>query len=123
MKLKFNNADDNMIDLQSYYISESLIFLQGNGVTENLSGFKLYDDDGNMLKDCSDFVYKWNIYTEYENGIYLTPDEDFREMDPAIVVEEQVSEDIEPLSNDELTAVVANLMYEIDKNKLGLEEG
>lgn len=121
MKLLFNDSI-NFIQLDSYIIYPNRIYVSGNGITENFSGFMIYDDEEkNIIYDGMNYIYKWNIYTEYENGIIFTSSEIDREQEPIISTEEPI-EIMDPLSNEELTECVADLMYEQSLTKLGLED-
>ena len=53
-KIKYND-DDTLIELNGYGIQEHIVALYYPDVTENLEGFILYNPDGSILKDCSDF--------------------------------------------------------------------
>ena len=120
MKVKFNNSD-NYIFLTGCVLYANKVKLTAPGITENLSGFILYEDDEeSIVRDCTDYKYKWNIYTEYENGIMLTKLETDRERKPNPNAEPP-REIIDPLTNEELTEAVAELMYETSMMQLGME--
>ncbi len=120
MKVKFKNLE-TFIYLTSYCLYRDKVSMAGDGIEENLNGFILYEDDEEtVIRDCSDYKYKWNIYTEYENGIVLTESRTNREMKP-VDNEEDLQEIINPFSNEELTEAVAGLMYELSMIQLGLE--
>lgn len=120
MKIKFN-LSENFLYLSSYCLYQDKVFLSGSGIEENLNGFILYEDDEKtVVRDCSDYMYKWNVYTEYENGIVLTNSETDREQEP-IDNTEVLQEIIDPLTNEELTEAVASLMYEVSTMQLGME--
>ncbi len=94
MQIKFNNSK-NFIYLTAYCLYQNKVSITGEGITENLSGFILYEDDEKtVVRDCSDYKYKWNIYTEYENGIVLTNSETDREQEPILLTQEQIEENL-----------------------------
>ncbi|MCM1561511.1 MAG: hypothetical protein NC123_18545 [Butyrivibrio sp.] len=119
MKVKFMDTDE-LIQLTGCVIYQDKIKLSAPGIKENLSGFMLYEDDGiTLVHDCSEYKYRWNIYTEYENGIMLTESETDRERKPNPDADPP-REVVDPLSNDELTEAIADLMYEASMNSLGM---
>lgn len=112
MKAKFNNSE-TFIQIQSWSIGSSLVTMIADGITENLSGFVLYEDDGvTVVMDCSDFIYRWDIYDQREDRITLTNSETDRQRKPDQDAGSP-KEIIDPLSNEELTEAVADLMYEV----------
>lgn len=118
MYVKFND-EDIFRRVISYGINPFLINLFGPEIIEDFSGFKLYKDDKETVeKDCSEYIYKWNIYTEYpDGGCIYTNDQNLKEPDPKTVVMEET---VDPLNDSQLTEVVADLMYEVDMIKLGI---
>lgn len=120
MKVKFNDSD-NFIKLDSYVLYQDKVDMQGQGITENLSGFILYEDDEEtIVRDCSEYKHKWNIYTERENGIVLTESETDRERKPNPDAEKPV-EIVDVPNNEELAECIADLMYELSASELGLQ--
>ncbi|MDE6601561.1 MAG: hypothetical protein K2K90_05255 [Lachnospiraceae bacterium] len=118
MKVKFNDSE-NYITLQGWVIGRNMVTLLADGIRENLSGFILYDDDERtVLQDYSDYVYRWDIYTEKKDQITFTNSETDRQGKPALT--EMPKEIVDPLSNEELTEIVADLMYEVSAAQLGL---
>lgn len=119
MKVKFNDSEE-LLQLSGWFIRNDLVTLISNDISENLNGFILYEDDGEtVVKDCSDFVYRWDIYGQKENQISFTNDETFRQK--RTDVDDSIPQEIvDPLSNEELTEVVADLMYEVSAAQLGL---
>lgn len=102
MKTKFNGLE-NFLYLSSYCLYQDKVFLSGNGIEENLNGFILYEDDEEtVVRDCSDYKYKWNIYTEYDNGIVLTNSETDREQAPTLLTEEQLEENLNMLKENKI---------------------
>lgn len=125
MKLKFSEQEE-FVKLSSFsiYNAISLVFIASSEYDLKsdpniFSGFSLYDDDEKtLIRDYSDYIYQWNIHQECENGIYLTNDADFHDSEPD--PNAKVVEYISPLSNEELTECVADLMYEVSCIQLGL---
>ena len=119
MKVKFNDSE-NFIQLTGCVIYTEKVKLTAPGIQKNFSGFMLYEDDGETLvRDCSEYKYKWNIFTEYEDGIMLTESETNREREPNLSAEPP-QEIIDPLSTEELTEAVADLMYEMSLSQLAI---
>lgn len=98
---------------------EEPVFEEPEIETLEYPGFRILRDDDTVLKDCENFIYKWNIYTDYEDGIVLTSSKTDRERKPVENADEPV-EVVDPLNNDDLTECVADLMYELSCNELGL---
>lgn len=120
MKVKFNDSD-NFMKLDSYVLYQDKVDMQGQGITENLSGFILYEDDEEtIIRDCSEYKHKWNIYTERENGIVLTESETDRERKPNLDAEKPV-EIVDVPNNEELAECIADLMYELSASELGIQ--
>lgn len=148
MKLRINKTGE-FIPLKSTVIYQDKTELWGNDVKEKLTeyildasvdeaeitvdetvsenteickkGFSLYEDDEKtLIKDCNDQLYKWNIYTEYENGICLTNSLTDRECKPNPNAEPP-QEIVDPLTNEELTECIADLIYDTSVMQLGLE--
>lgn len=118
MKVKFNDSK-NFITLNGFAIGKGEVTLVGKGIGENLSGFILYEDDETtVVRDCSDFVYRWDIYNENANQITFTNSETDRQSKPDKT--EKLKEIVDPLSNEELTESVADIIYEISMTQLGL---
>lgn len=118
MKVKFNNSE-NFIILNGLAVGRNKVTLAGDGIGENLSGFVLYnDDETTVVRDCSDFVYRWDIYNENTEQITFTNSETDRQSEQ--VETEMPKEIVDPLSNEELTETVADLMYEVSVAQLGL---
>ena len=119
MKVKFNSSKE-FIHIRRYTLAPSYVKLIDEKLVWDLGGFILYEDDEKtVIRDCSDYNYKWNIYTEYPNGVVLTNSETEREREPNPNAPAPV-EIADPLSNEELTEAVADLMYEASMAKLGL---
>lgn len=120
MKVKFND-NDNFMKLDSYVLYQDKVDMQGQGITENLSGFILYEDDEEtIIRDCSEYKHKWNIYTERENGIVLTESETDRERKQNPDAEKPV-EIVDVPNNEELAECIADLMYELSASELGIQ--
>lgn len=107
MKLIFNDTE-TFIQLDSYtiYNKKPLVFIASSehdliSDINLFSGFRLYEDDEETLaRDCSDYIYQWNIHQDYENGIYLTNQENYHDEEPTPI-------DYEEMLNKAKTAKVA----------------
>lgn len=120
MKAKFNDSEE-FITLRGWVIGGNQVTMVTDdiGKSENLSGFKLYaDDEETVIRDCSDYVYRWDIYTEKKDQITYTNSETYRQGEPSKT--ETPKEIVDPLTNEELTEAVADLMYEVSASQLGL---
>ncbi len=117
-KIKYND-DDTLIELNGYGIQEHIVALYYPDVTENLEGFILYNPDGTILKDCSDFKYRYDILENDSKSIYYT---DLNDMVQYEKWNRDYTDTIdeEPLTNEELTECVADLMYEASLIQLGI---
>lgn len=128
MKLKFNDTEE-MYEITSYrIINQNLAVLKGENLPQGKScGFKLLRDDGSVSIDCSDYTVKFNVLTEIENVLMFSNSKDNIETEdnPAgrychTPKPEEIKEDVDPLTNEELTECVADLMYESSLRQLGL---
>lgn len=118
MKIKFNNEQD-FLDLIT--IGNEKNHIAVFGLSENLSGFIIYEDDEEtVIQDCSNFVYRFNpyddpsvygvIYTDIPDHVKPPEDPDAK---PIVIESEGVDQ-------YELTQTVAELMMDVDKIKLGI---
>lgn len=128
MRLKFNDSEE-AYEISSYRImNQNLVILKGENLPQGkTSGFKLLRDDGMVDVDCSDFTTKYNVLTNFENVLMYSNNENIVETEdnPACQYctsprQEDIREDVDPLTNEELTACVAELMYESSLRQLGL---
>ncbi len=94
--------------------------------TDNASGFKLFQGK-KMIEDFSGYKKKYNVLTKAQDVIFLTDREDSAETENDRVdkymyvpATEDIHEDIDPLTNEELTECVADLMYEMSAATLGI---
>lgn len=78
MYVKFLNEETKKY-LDGYGVSKKIISLVCPNQEENLNGFILYDDDGNTVKDCSDFVYRWDVLENDQSKIYYTNDPNYKQ--------------------------------------------
>lgn len=106
------------IEICGFSISEKLVSIRYDNPMENISGFSIYDGE-NKVFDGSDFTYRWDVVDQKPNEIFYTNDPDYRQTEPFQDLSE-VQEQEEPLSNEELTEAVADLMYEVSMMQLGL---
>lgn len=128
MKLKFNDTEETY-EIASYrIINQNLVVLKGENLPQGKTcGFKLLRDDGSVDTDCSDYTVKFNVLTEIENVLMYSRSESNIETEdnPAgrychTPNPEDIHEDVDPLTNEELTECVADLMYESSLRQLGL---
>ncbi len=112
-------ADGETFFIRGHSAREDLVSLHYREPAENLSGFILYGADGNIIRDCSDFIYRWDVVDQKENAIYYTNDPNYRQTEPWPDLS-NIPEQAEPLTNEELTEAVADLMYEVSAAQLGL---
>lgn len=111
-------ADGKAFDILGYVISEKRVRLHYFEPSENLSGFVICDEACCVIKDCSDFKYRWDVVDQKANAIYYTNDPNYRQTEPWPNLSD-VHEQAEPLSNEELTEAVADIMYEVSAAQLG----
>lgn len=117
--MKVVYKDGVSCDIHGYTISKKLVSLHYQNPIENVSGFIICNEAGDVIKDCSDFKYRWDVIDQKENVIYYTNDPDYRQTEPWHELK-TIPEQEEPLTNEELTEVVADLMYEVSAAQLGL---
>ena len=119
-KLKYH-GDDTLIELNGYGIQEHIIALHYPNVAENLDGFIIYNPDDTILKDCSNYKYRYDILENDSKSIYYT---DLSDMVQSEKWNRDYNDTIdeEPLTNEELTECVADLMYEASLIQLGIGE-
>lgn len=106
-------------DIRGYSIREKLVSLHYHNPTENLSGFSICDESGRIMRDCSDFVYRWDTVDQKPDEIWYTNDKNYRQTEPWSDLSSIMAQE-EALSNEELTEAVADLMYEVSMAQLGL---
>ena len=127
MKIKFNDPEQ-IYDITALVEKGNIVILKGIGLPrDNTSGFKLLGS--REEKDYSEYRYIFNVNTKFENVVMLSNDEGFIETEdnpagryyhePDPDAEQEIIED--PLTNEELTEAVANLMYETSMMQLGME--
>lgn len=118
-KIKYNNQD-TYIEIIGCMISGDLVSLSYPNADINTSGFVIYQGN-EIIMDCSDFKYRWDILEDDSNKIYYTNDPE--NVQKKAFNHENMVEDIDPLSNEELTECVADLMYEMSLAQLGMTGG
>lgn len=127
MEISFNDSEETY-KISSYRIrNQNLIILKGENLPQGKTcGFKLIRDDGSVDTDYSDYTVKYNVFTEIENVLMFSNSEDNIETEdnPAgrychTPDPEDIREDVDPLTNEELTECVADLMYESSLRQLG----
>ncbi|MDE7252115.1 MAG: hypothetical protein K2O32_04155 [Acetatifactor sp.] len=120
-KVKYNNSK-GLIELDGYGIQGNIVSLFYPNIQENISGFVIYDPDGNVYKDCSEYKYRYDVLEDNPNAIYYTDLENMVQTEKwNYGNDDQVEIDVEPLTNEEVTACIATLMYETSLMKLGME--
>lgn len=119
--IRYKNRKDK-IEIDGYSWRENIIGITYPGAEkeENLSGLELYAPNGELLLDCSDFKYRWNVLEDIPNKIYYTDKKENVQTQKFPVNNEDCEEEAEPLTNEELTEAVADLMYEVSIVQLGL---
>lgn len=116
-KVIFADTDEE-IEVSGYSVSEKLVSICCDNPRENLSGFSIYEGE-RLIFDASGFIYRWDVVDQKENVIYYTNDPNYRQTEPWPDLSD-IPEQAEPLTNEELTEAVADLMYEISAAQLGL---
>ncbi|MCM1112863.1 MAG: hypothetical protein NC399_06370 [Muribaculum sp.] len=117
-KAKYNNSD-GLIELNGVGIQDHIVSLYGPDIAVNLSGFVLYAPDGTVFRDCSGFRYRYDILEDNPDAVHYTDQADMVQTEKWNVSSiDQVEE--EPLTNEELTECVAELMYETSLMRLGI---
>lgn len=117
LKVIFNDSDE-AVEIRGYSIIEKLVSIRYNNPEENLSGFSIYEGE-ELVFDGSDFTYRWDVVDQKPNEIYYTNDPDYRQTEPWLDLS-NVQEQVEQLSNEELTEAVADLMYEVSMMQLDI---
>lgn len=117
IKVVFADSDE-AVEIRGYSITEKLVSIHYDNPQENLSGFCIYEGE-NLVFDGADFTYRWDIVDQKPNEIYYTNDPDYRQTEP-FRDPGDIPEQIEPLTNEELTEAVADLMCEVSMMQLGL---
>lgn len=120
LKIKYSNSD-KYIDISGYTEYGHIVTLYYETTEENLSGFMIYDDDGNIIKDCSDFTHRYDVLENESNEISYSNDENVVQTEK--LVRGNAVESVNPMTNEELTECVADLMYEVSLAQLGMTGG
>ena len=115
---KYNDSEE-FIALNGYGFQSNIVTLYYQNATENLNGFIIYDPDENILKDCSEYRYRYDVLEDNPNVVYYTDLEDMVQTEKWQYSSDEQME--EPLTNAELTECVADLMYETSLMQLGME--
>ncbi|MCM1218044.1 MAG: hypothetical protein NC548_26460 [Lachnospiraceae bacterium] len=116
-RVKYNDQN-TCIDIKGYMVSGGLVCLSYPAAEENSSGFVIYDAEGGVIADCTDFKYRWDVLEDNPDKIYYTDQEN--NVQEKKFGNGDMAEDTDPLNNEELTECVADLMYQISLNQLGL---
>ena len=124
MKIQFNDHEQ-IYTITLFRKNANFIILKGDGIpAENTSGFKVLDSD-RVKADYSSYTTKYNVITPAEGMLLLSTGIVETEDSPAGAYiytpkPEEIKEDVDPLTNEELTECVADLMYESSLRQLGL---
>lgn len=119
-RIKYNDSD-NLIELSGLGEQEHIVVLYYPTVSVNLNGFIIYNPDGTIYKDCSEYKYRYDILEDKLNVIYYTDLEDMVQTEKWHLSNSDYVMEEEPLTNAELTECVADLMYETSLMQLGME--
>ncbi len=126
MYIKFNDQEECYEISVCRQIGNFIMVRGENLPTDNASGFKLFQGK-KMIEDFSGYKKKYNVLTKAQDVIFLTDREDSAETENDRVdkymyvpATEDIHEDIDPLTNEELTECVADLMYEMSAATLGI---
>lgn len=124
MHLIFNDSEE-IYSISKYRETADFVMVEGKGLPDNTSGFRLYQGK-NLISDFSDYTRKYNVLTQAEGVLFLTNREEVEteenrvEKYLRVPAAEDIHEDVDPLTNEELTECVADLMYEVSVGRLGL---
>lgn len=125
MKLKFNNKNI-FYTLDSYGWQPHIVTIKSSEITEvNLSGFNIYlDDEETIIEHYEEYKHFYSTHTPLDYCMSYTDIEGNEETESQVIDMSGLSEAVEivvPLSNQELTECVAELMYETSLMQLGME--
>lgn len=124
MTIRFNDHEQ-VYEITSIRHKHGIVVLKGEGLPEeNTSGFRLIDGNA-VVEDYSEYRTKYNVITQKAGVMALSKGMvETKENSAATLLytpqEKEIVEDVEPLSNEELTEAVAELMYEVSTAQLGL---
>lgn len=125
MQIKFNDSEQLYTITSFRQIGGNIIVMKGDDLPEeNTSGFKVLEGD-RVTADFSEYTTKYNVLTPAEGVLMLSTGAVETEDNPAGVYAytpntEEIVEEVDPLTNEELTEAVADLMYEVSMMQLGL---
>lgn len=111
--------DGEAFDISGYSISDGVVSLHYEELKENLSGFRIIRADGEVIFDGSEYRHRWDVVDQKKNVIYYTNDPNYRQTEPWNDLS-NIPEHAEPLTNEELTEAVADLMYDVSAAQLRL---
>lgn len=126
--IKYKDSDE-YFSLDGYSISMDIVkVLMSDNIPFKHCGFILYGTNGEILKDCSDFIYRWDILNEENpirpNVMVFTNNSDLKQEIPFLTQEEieEAAEDAptDPLTNEELTEAIADLICEVSLMQLNI---
>lgn len=117
MKIKYNDHEE-YINIDGYGISNNIACLSGKNLEENTSGYIIYNEQGEVVADCSEYKYRWDVLENDPGRIFYTNIEGYVQTEPLSKDDSVIAE---PLNNEALTECVADLMYEVSLMQLGME--
>lgn len=126
MYIKFNNSEDTY-EITAYRKTRNFIMIKGKGLPDgNTSGFKIFNGAA-LTGDFPEYTKKYNVLTQTQEAAFFTSENGDIETEDNRVdkylyepAQEDIHEDVDPLTNEELTECVADLMYEVSMSQLGL---
>ena len=116
-KVVFNDSDET-VGIRGYSITEKLVSIHYDNPVENLSGFCIYEGE-DLVFDGSAFTHRWDVVDQRPNEIYYTNNPSYHQTKSFLDLGDTL-EQAEPLTNEELTEAVADLMYEVSMMQLGI---
>lgn len=117
LKLRYNNHTD-IVEIEGYMCSDNLASISGKNIEENTSGYIIYNEQGEVVADCSEYKYRWDVLENDPGRIFYTNIEGYVQTEPLPRDDSVIAE---PLNNEALTECVADLMYEVSLMQLGME--
>lgn len=117
LKIKYNNRED-FIEIEGYMCSDNLASISGKNIEENTSGYIIYNEQDEVVTDCSEYKYRWDVLENDPDRIFYTNIEGYVQTEPLPKDDSVIAES---LNNEALTECVADLMYEVSLMQLGME--
>lgn len=129
--IKYKNGEIRF--LEGYSISHNIITLHydqnGSIPITSDKGFQIYDANDNLIIDGTDYIYRWDTLNEKNPTqpftVAYATHSNFKQKYPYMTQDEAEQEakniPVEPLTNEELTSTIAELLYETSLMQLGME--